>query len=383
MIADRGQLNRRGGKFNYNGCWRWFLPPDFSRWRHGFASHNSRFATTRVRNRRRGKTVRGFVLSLHRLLSCAIVLGITLIGGTLTAHGQDEPEKARGPELGDVDVQHLRVGIVVTADKGLCRGIVGTTPIPINWPEQEVQVIDEEISPFVDRVSYRDLGGTVKQMVVTIRQLPRGSEARAVLTLEIRRRALLAPDDTSDLIVASRRDLDRDVSTYLTPSKGIESTNRRIKDLASEVVAGKEGAWQQVEAIYDYVRENVEYREGSFKGALRALKDGYGDCEELSSLFIAMCRAEDIPARTVWVPGHCYPEFYLQDAEGNGGWFPCQAAGTRSFGGMHETRPILQKGDNFRDKERPREAQRYVSEYLTGAGGKPKVEFIRESVAVD
>lgn len=358
------------------------LAADSSHARHGFVAQNA------VRHGSGPETVlwqntSRFVLSLHRLIFFAIVYGFVSLCSTLSAFTQDTAENSVGPKLGDVDVQHLRVGIVVTADTGLCRGIVGTTPIPINWPEQEVQIIDEETSPFVDRVSYRDLGGTVKQMVVTIRQLPRGSEARAVQTLEVRRRALLPPDDTSKFVVASRRDLDRDVSMYLTPSKGIESTNRRIKDLASEVVEGKEGAWERVEAIYDYVRENVEYRNGPFKGALRALKDGYGDCEELSSLFIAMCRAEDIPARTVWVPGHCYPEFYLQDAEGNGAWFPCQAAGTREFGGMHETRPILQKGDNFRDKERPREAQRYVSEYLTGAGGKPKVEFIRETVAVN
>ena len=44
-------------------------------------------------------------------------------------------------------------------------------------------------------------------------------------------------------------------------------------------------------------------------------------------------------------------------------------------------KPILQKGDNFRDPERPRESMRYLSEYLTGAGGKPKVKFIRELVS--
>ncbi len=94
-----------------------------------------------------------------------------------------------------------------------------------------------------------------------------------------------------------------------------------------------------------------------------------------------MCRASGIPARTVWVPDHCYPEFYLVDGEGKGHWFPCQAAGTRAFGEMPEQRPILQKGDNFRvpEKKRP---QRYVAEFLSGTtiqgGGKPKVRWVRE-----
>jgi len=332
--------------------------------------------------------IRG-VLVLHflRVTLFWLSIGLAVCDGSLSAAekgDQSDAAEQRGPTLGDVTVQHLRVGIIVTADTGPCRGIVGTTPVPIDWPEQEVQVIDEDISPFVDRVSYRTLAGdTVKQMVVTIRQLPRGEEAHAIITFEVRRRTLLPPEETGDFIVAHRRKLDRKVSVYLTPSKGIESTNRRIKNLARDAIADTEGAWQQVEAMYEVARESIEYRNGPFKGALRALKDGYGDCEELSSLFIAMCRAEGIPARTVWVPGHCYPEFYLQNAEGNGGWFPCQAAGSRSFGGMQESRPILQKGDNFRDKDRPREAQRYVSEYLTGAGGTPKVKFIRETVAAD
>jgi hypothetical protein len=132
------------------------------------------------------------------------------------------------------------------------------------------------------------------------------------------------------------------------------------------------------------VRENVQYQEVSpeanerdkspLKGAFAALKDKTGDCEELTSLFIAICRASDIPARTVHVQGHCYPEFYLQDDEGQGHWFPCQAAGSEAFGGIPEHRPIWQKGDNFRAPERPREAQRYVAE------GKPRVKFVRKQL---
>jgi hypothetical protein len=94
-----------------------------------------------------------------------------------------------------------------------------------------------------------------------------------------------------------------------------------------------------------------------------------------------MCRINDVPARTVWIPGHCYPEFYLVDADGTGHWFPCQVAGTRAFGNMPEHRPILQKGDNFRVPEF-RERQRYVAEHLTirdaPGGNKPKVQFIRK-----
>jgi transglutaminase-like putative cysteine protease len=149
--------------------------------------------------------------------------------------------------------------------------------------------------------------------------------------LEITRRTILPPTDTSIFSIPEKTD--RTLQIYLAPSPGIETTNARIAKLAKEVAAEKENAWEKVETIYDWVRKNVEYREGPFKGALKALDDKKGDCEELTSLFIAMCRVNKIPARTVWVPGHCYAEFYLVDKEGKGHWFPCQAAGTRAFGG--------------------------------------------------
>jgi hypothetical protein len=167
---------------------------------------------------------------------------------------------------------------------------------------------------------------------------------------------------------------------FLGRSPYIDTRNRRIRSLALQLVKDKESAWDKVECLYDWVRDNVEYRDGPLKGATAALQDGYGDCEELSSLFIAMCRVNQIPARTVWVPGHCYPEFYLEDPQGTGHWIPCQAAGTRDFGSMPDHRPILQKGDNFQVPEK-REAQRYVAEFLkvkTVRIGKPEVKFVRQ-----
>ena len=138
---------------------------------------------------------------------------------------------------------------------------------------------------------------------------------------------------------------------------------------------------EELERFFTRCDERVEeIRARRRKGALAALRDGTGDCEEMTSLFIAVCRASDIPARTVWVPGHCYPEFYLEDEEGKGHWFPCQAAGSRDFGGILEYRPVLQKGDNFRPPYDRSERQRYLAEHLTGTGGKPTVKFVRKTL---
>jgi vacuolar-type H+-ATPase subunit F/Vma7 len=293
---------------------------------------------------------------------------------------KDTPDPTGGAPLGDEQVKRYRVGLTVTAS-GPCQAARATIPVPTDWPEQKVTVVEEDLSPQIRRVSYRMNSGTVQQMVVEIPRLNAGETAHAFVTVEVRRRAVLAPEDTSRLAIPDQ--VPADLRTYLAPSPLIESNHPRIKKLAAEIVAEFEGSdWQKVEKIYDWVRENVEYQNGPLKGALQGLTDGNGDCEELASLFIALCRANGVPARTVWVPGHCYPEFYLVDAEGQGHWFPCEAAGSRSFGGIADQRPILQKGDNFRDNDRPRDRLRYLSEFFTckTTTGDPRVKFVRDEV---
>jgi hypothetical protein len=304
---------------------------------------------------------------------------LPLFGLTSAALAQFQQGDAKGARLGESQVQRWQVGVVVTADAGPCSGIVAYVPMPIDWPEQQVTVVEEDFSPTA-RVSYETIDESVKLMIVRMPMLPAGIESRAVVTFEVKRHTLLPPENTDIYVLPNPRKMDRRVRNYLGPSPYIESRSPKIRSLAKEIGADKEKAWEKVETIYDWVRDKVEYKDGPLKGALAALHDGSGDCEELTSLFIAICRASDIPARTVWVPGHCYPEFYLEDEEGNGHWFPCQAAGSRAFGGIPEYRPILQKGDNFRPPYDRSDRQRYLAEHLTGTGGKPKVQFIRKTL---
>ncbi len=312
----------------------------------------------------------------RRTFNCFLVAS-SLAAPAICRADNDEPLSDRGIRLDKQLVQRWQVGVKITAG-GPCGGIIASVPVPIDWPEQKVTIVDEDTSPEVARIGYRDLNGGVRQMLVQIPQLPAGRTAQALVTLEITRSSILGPEDTSIFVIPKRPTAE--TRRWLAPSPYIESRNADIRKLARELVEGKETAWEQVEAMYDWVREHVEYKDGKLKGALAALRDKTGDCEELTSLFIALCRANRIPARTVWIPGHCYPEFYLEDDQGQGHWFPCQAAGTRAFGSMPEHRPILQKGDNFVIPE-TRKTQRYVAEFLqtqTVGGQPPEVEFIRK-----
>jgi len=293
----------------------------------------------------------------------------------------DPPQSGSGIRLDKPRTVRMQIGIIVTSTGSPMRGIYGTTPVPTDWPEQKVRIVDEDISSNVGSVRYRIVGGTTKQMVVRIPRITRGGSAKVLITFEITRHSILAPEDVERFVVPEK--LDRKTRTYLSSSPMIEVRNQKIRKLAQKLwtEAEEKEDWQKVETIYDWVRQHVKYRNGPLKGALAALNDGTGDCEELTSLFVALCRVNSVPARTVWIPGHCYPEFYLADAEGKGHWFPCQAAGSRAFGSMPEHRAILQKGDNFKVPDVSKR-QRYVAEFLKVTdvpGGKPpKVQFIRK-----
>jgi Transglutaminase-like superfamily len=319
-------------------------------------------------------------MKFHKFVAVGLFCTCSLAAPAVRA--QFEDVKTSGARLDKTVVEKIKIGMIVTAQGGPCNGMVGTVPVPTEWPEQKVQILREDVTPNVTKVEYRMLAaGTAKQMVVNIGHLKPGDEAHALVTFEITRRTILPPEDTSIFKTAPHPEKEKEAAAYLAPSPYIESRHPKIVALAKDVSEGKEN-WEKVEAIYDAVRDKIKYKNGDIKGALKGLTDGTGDCEEYSSLFIAMCRAVDIPARMVRVPGHVYSEFYLVDDKEKGYWFPCQSAGSKSFGGIPETRPILQKGDNFHDPDRPKEHLIYVNEFLRGStakgAGKPSVKFVQE-----
>jgi transglutaminase-like putative cysteine protease len=288
------------------------------------------------------------------------------------AYGDD----AAGVTLVNPQVEQWRFGVVLTAESGPAMAITAAAPVPGEWPEQKVRVVKEDVSANVLRVRYRSVGEGARQVVVEVPRLAAGESAQAILTFEIEKQEIQGPEDPSVLNKPARPP--RALRPYLLPSPQIESEHREIRTLASQLVHADQKSWESVESLYDWVRENVQYREGELKGALAALHDRQGDCEEMTSLFIALCRASGIPARTVWAPGHCYPEFYLEDNQGRGHWFPCQAAGDRHFGEMNESRPILQKGDNFRLPEE-RQPVRYAHAVLQST---PKPGYTHPAIQV-
>ncbi|MGD0896904.1 MAG: transglutaminase-like domain-containing protein [Thermoguttaceae bacterium] len=318
--------------------------------------------------------------------SISIFLAALMFLSAAPAAAQFKEGDPGGARVGESRVVKWRVGVEVTAVGGPCKGILGYAPVPVSWPEQEVKVADQDLSPGV-KVSYQPVD-EIRVMVIRIPVIQSGETQKALVTFEVRRNVQLPPaqKDRDALVLPDVKNLDGPVRRYLLSSPKIEVNAAGVRTAAKTVGANREKAWERVEALYNWAREKVQYKQGgACKGAAAALKDGVGGHEDITSLFIALCRAANIPARTVWVPEFCYAEFYLVDAQGEGHWIPCQPAGSRTFGEMPDTKPILAKGDNFHPPYKSNEkAMRYLAENLTGQplqkGGRPSVRFVRQLV---
>ncbi len=258
----------------------------------------------------------------------------------------------------------MRFGLQFQSNDNNCKELFATIPFPRDWPEQKVTILEAELPDFA-RYKEREIAGGVKQLVLEVPALAANQTIDVAVTVEIEKFFIKAPEDPSSLVYPKKTLRDKNIVWSLGDSPYIDTKSRQIRGIAKEIKdQSPENAWKHVEAVYDWVRNNIQYRNGGLRSTQDALKDRYGDCEEMSGLFVAICRVSNIPARCVWIPEHCYPEFYLEDANGFGHWFPCQAAGDRQFGEMQEYRPVLQKGDRFKVPEHT-SLQRYVAEFFT------------------
>ena len=306
---------------------------------------------------------------------------------SLKAKGQN------GPKYGRAATKTWETGFRLKA-VGKCTDITTMITIPMDWPEQKVTIMEEreKTSSNVSKI-LRDKhkNGGLLQMVVKFRELAPGKTAEAALVVKVTRQEILPPDPASipKLFLPPTSKVPKAYKIYLDKSPNIESNNAQFKKLYTEITKDIKSDWAKIEAIYNYVRDNIQYNAANKaevgNGAIETLKLKQGDCKEMTAVFIAICRAGKIPARTVWIPGHCYVEFYMIDDDGIGYWFPCQIAGTYAFGGIPEMGPVLQKGDNFTFPELRGEQFRFVGQQITGQNegekaGAPRCEFFENQL---
>ena len=110
---------------------------------------------------------------------------------------------------------------------------------------------------------------------------------------------------------------------YTKPAKNIDSGNEEIIKLANQLASGEDDLYVVLFNLATWVEENIEYNLTTLTASVSqpaswVLKNRYGVCDELTSLFIAMARSLGIPAR--YVSGVAYTNFQDLNDWGNHAW---------------------------------------------------------------
>jgi len=118
-----------------------------------------------------------------------------------------------------------------------------------------------------------------------------------------------------------------EMKQYLDNSH-LGSSEKRVKEIAAEITKGKKTVIEKARAVYDWVIDNMR-RDPNVKGCglqeiERLLTEKGGKCADIHSVYIALTRASDVPARDIYgirmhkdkegditKYQHCWAEFYL------------------------------------------------------------------------
>jgi hypothetical protein len=251
---------------------------------------------------------------------------------------------------------------------------MASTPVPLQLPEQTVD--DVQINTEGCTAEIRKLAPEAGQLLLAAEGIEKGQKIRAEAVYKLTLFKQYQGYD-KEQFPANQKAIPKELRRYLGDSPGIQTHDKVVRDLTAEVGGQIDHPWDKALAFHQWVWQNIKGRIGAYTNVLTALKDRVGDCEERAAVFIALCRASDIPARLVWVPNHNWAEFYLTDEKGDGHWIPAHTAGYSWFGwtGAHEL--VLHKGDSIRIPELPK-PQRVLEDWMRRSGTKPDARYFAD-----
>ena len=286
---------------------------------------------------------------------------------------REKPPLVPGFEFSNPRTYQLSVNVQVSAPGNYLSKVLVTSPLPSNWPEQKIELIDT-LKPAGTRISIKTFPGQAEMLQLQFPGIPAGSTATVQRIYRITRFQMKFTLPTEQLRIPQKPN--RSLRIHLGGAPGIELRNGHLLKLQKELVNPDLTAWKQAKTYYMWIRKHIKYQQGAFRGAAKTWEKKEGDCEDLTALFIVLCRLTQIPARSVWIEGHAYAEFYLEDAAGTGYWIPAELTGPLWFGKTGQYGPILQKGDRFTDPF-ARKSVRYVPQSARAFGGAARLNCTR------
>jgi hypothetical protein len=133
-----------------------------------------------------------------------------------------------------------------------------------------------------------------------------------------------------------------DDKKWINPSYYIDCDNEDIINKANELIKGLSTNIEKAKVIQQFVINHVKmniYHNSFLEKASKTYELGYGTCMNFSRLYVALCRAAKIPARTIWGIVYGYNndktyDYHHQWAEildESGYWHPLDLTYTTSF----------------------------------------------------
>ena len=254
---------------------------------------------------------------------------------------------------------------------GGARQLAGTTVVPSPFPEQKLN--EPKIETEGCRAWIRSLDDGARQLAVEAGQIERGQTISAVARFRVTlSKAYMGY--ARDQFPAEQVFEKPFLKKWLADSPGIKASVKSVRQLAKKIVGDQAHPWEKAQRFYKWVWENIKGVPGDYTSVKQALKKRVGDCEERAGVFIALCRAEKIPARLVWIPNHSWAEFCLLDESGKPHWIPAHTAAYSWFGwtGAHEL--VLQKGDRIWLPEK-RKSVRLLADWSRWRGARPDAVY--------
>jgi transglutaminase-like putative cysteine protease len=164
---------------------------------------------------------------------------------------------------------------------------------PRSGSQQWVEREDYKITPSTPVFEFTDNYGNLCQRLIAQPGIFSISTASEVITSNFIDQGFGAP------FIEIQNSPDAGLS-YLLPSRYCESD--RFNEMSATITEGQLMGYNQVSAITNWLRQNIEYLPGSNNQPLSAIQVNdrqFGVCRDLAHLGIALCRSLSIPARIV------------------------------------------------------------------------------------
>lgn len=120
----------------------------------------------------------------------------------------------------------------------------------------------------------------------------------------------------------------------------IDPDNAQIKSVALQIYANanSDNSFVIAKELFKWLKSNTEYKanSGNVQKCSVTFEKKTGDCDDLSFLYISLCRSLNIPARFIRgylieensAVAHAWVEVFVGNNLGNDGWIPVECAGS-------------------------------------------------------